>query len=87
MNWLGKKQTRILNLLKEGPKTLTELEEITSFDKRTIRNTIMELYDIGVVRGSTESSYRYIEPKTPIVYDTEEVTVHESQLKNLSRVI
>lgn len=86
MNWLGKKQTQILNLLKEGPKTLTELEEITSFDKRTIRNTLMEIYGVGVVK-EIKGFYTYIEPKTPIVYDTEEVTVHESQLKNLSRVI
>ena len=87
MNWLGKKQTQILNLLKEGPKSFSELEKITSFDKRIIRNTILELFDIGVIRGNFQSCYRYTEPKEPIVYDTEEVYVEEKHLKNLSRVL
>jgi|APIni6443716594_1056825.scaffolds.fasta_scaffold1072736_2 DNA-binding transcriptional ArsR family regulator len=63
---------QVLHTLREGPKTVTEIVQVTGFSQANVSRQLAVLRGIGVVspqRHGTEMLYRLIDPKVSEVCD------------------
>lgn len=80
------RRTTILNLLKEGPKSVGELQSLTGYEIRHVKNILSEFYGLNLVKGTIENGFMYTQPKGPFVKEEGDV-YDEFTLKNLARIV
>lgn len=69
---LGKRQAKILDILKGNQLTIPEIVSLSGLDEHIVKNILMELYDAEIIR-KTEAGIVSLRDKVSTAKSTEEV--------------
>lgn len=77
------RRTTILNLLKEGPKSVGELQDLTGYEPRHVKNILSEFYGMNLIKGTMEKEFIYTPLKGPFTKEVDCVYDDEFVLQNI----